>query len=127
MLDRDLDEAEEQYQMALRNHLIHVDELIELQASRLMGLKKEFDRDVSIITEEYNTEKKEIEHSHNEETRELIDMIETIREEEEAKLAKMKADFDGNTVETKNKNVEDLDQMRNQLTKKIDDYDQKFE
>jgi hypothetical protein len=30
MLDRDLDEAEEQYQMALRNHLIHVDELIEL-------------------------------------------------------------------------------------------------
>ena len=30
MLDRDLDEAEEQYQMALRNHLIHVDELIAL-------------------------------------------------------------------------------------------------
>lgn len=38
MLDRDLDEAEEQYQMALRNHLIHVDELIELQNSRLRGL-----------------------------------------------------------------------------------------
>ena len=31
MLDRDLEEAEEQYQMALRNHLIHVDQLIELQ------------------------------------------------------------------------------------------------
>ena len=30
MLDRDLDEAEEQFQMALRNHLIHVDELIDL-------------------------------------------------------------------------------------------------
>jgi hypothetical protein len=30
MLDRDLDEAEEQYQMALRNHLIHVDDLIAL-------------------------------------------------------------------------------------------------
>jgi len=25
-----LDEAEEQYQMALRNHLIHLDDLIEL-------------------------------------------------------------------------------------------------
>ncbi len=25
MLDRDLEEAEEQYQMALRNHLIHVE------------------------------------------------------------------------------------------------------
>ena len=30
MIDRDLDEAEEQHQMALRNHLIHVDELIAL-------------------------------------------------------------------------------------------------
>lgn len=30
MLDRDLDEAEEQYQMALRNHLIHIDDLIAL-------------------------------------------------------------------------------------------------
>ena len=42
MLDRDLDEAEEQYQMALRNHLIHVNELIDLQASRLRGLDEEF-------------------------------------------------------------------------------------
>ena len=31
MLDRDLDEAEEQYQMALRNHLMHMDDLIALQ------------------------------------------------------------------------------------------------
>jgi hypothetical protein len=30
MIDRDLDEAEEQHQMALRNHLIHVNELIAL-------------------------------------------------------------------------------------------------
>ena len=47
MLDRDLDEAEEQYQMALRNHLIHVDELIALQSSRLRGLNEEFDRDIN--------------------------------------------------------------------------------
>lgn len=31
MLDRDLDEAEEQYQIALRQHLRNVDTLIELQ------------------------------------------------------------------------------------------------
>jgi hypothetical protein len=49
MLDRDLDEAEEQYQMALRNHLIHVNELIDLQSSRLRGLDEEFERDVEII------------------------------------------------------------------------------
>lgn len=38
MLDRDLDEAEEQYGMAFRNHLIHIDDLIKLQNSRLLGL-----------------------------------------------------------------------------------------
>jgi dynein regulatory complex subunit 2 len=113
--------------MALRNHLIHVDELIELQQSRLRGLKEEFKRDVSIIKEEFDTEKREIAQSHREETRELHDMIETIREEEEAKLAKMKNDFDGHKVETQNKHVEDLDQMRNALTKQIEDYDDKFE
>ena len=83
MLDRDLDEAEEQYQMALRNHLIHVDELIELQNSRLRGLQEEFDRDVDIIKAEFDGEKREIEFSHNQEKQELEDMIETIKEEEE--------------------------------------------
>jgi hypothetical protein len=75
MLDRDLDEAEEQYQMALRNHLIHVDELIELQNSRIRGLQEEFDRDVEIIKAEYDGEKKEIASSHNQEKQELEDMI----------------------------------------------------
>jgi len=67
MLDRDLDEAEEQYQMALRNHLIHVDELIELQNSRLRGLHEEFERDLCIIKAEFDREKSEIELSHNNE------------------------------------------------------------
>ena len=60
MLDRDLDEAEEQYQMALRNHLIHVNELIDLQSSRLRGLDEEFERDVDIIQNEFNGEKRDI-------------------------------------------------------------------
>lgn len=52
MFDRDLDEAEEQYQMALRNHLVHVDELIDLQNSRLRGLNEEFIRDTEIVKNE---------------------------------------------------------------------------
>ena len=39
MLDRDLEEAEEQYQMALRSHLQNVDILIDLQDSRLLALE----------------------------------------------------------------------------------------
>eukprot|EP00944_MAST-04C_sp_MAST-4C-sp1_P015515 g15515.t1 len=43
MLDRDLEEAEEQYQMALRAHLQNIDALIDLQDSRLLALENEFE------------------------------------------------------------------------------------
>ena len=51
--------------MALRNHLIHVDDLIDLQNSRLRGLHEEFERDINIIKTEFDGEKREIEESHN--------------------------------------------------------------
>ena len=82
MLDRDLDEAEEQYQMALRNHLIHIDDLVALENSRMRGLHEEFDRDVRILKEEYDWEKNDIARTHDTETQELREMIETIVEEE---------------------------------------------
>ena len=31
MLDKNLDEAENQYQIAIRNHLIHIETLLEVQ------------------------------------------------------------------------------------------------
>lgn len=54
-------------------------------------------------------------------------MIETIREEEEQKLADMKNAFESNREETKNKNVEDLEQMKSDLIKKIEELDRQFE
>ena len=127
MLDRDLDEAEEQYQMALRNHLIHVDELIDLQNSRLRGLHEEFERDLSIIKAEFDREKMEIEQSHNMERQELREMIDTIDEEENNKLKELKDNFESLREETKNKNVEELEAMKHDLIKKIEDLDKEFE
>lgn len=54
-------------------------------------------------------------------------MIETIREEEESKLNEMKGAFESNREETKNKNVEDLEGMKHDLIKKIEDLDSEFE
>jgi chromosome segregation ATPase len=113
--------------MALRNHLIHVDELIALQQSRLRGLHEEFERDLSIIKAEFDREKHEIDNSHHMERQELRDMIETIDEEENSKLKKMKDDFESLREETKNKNTEDLESMKHDLIKKIDDLDKEFE
>ena len=113
--------------MALRNHLIHVDELIEIQNSRLRGLQEEFERDLSIIKTEFDKEKHEIETSHNMERQELRDMIDTIDEEENNKLKEMKEAFEALREETKNKNVEELEAMKHDLIKKIEDLDKEFE
>jgi hypothetical protein len=61
------------------------------------------------------------------ERQELRDMIETIDEEENSKLKKMKDDFESLREETKNKNVEELESMKHDLIKKIDDLDKEFE
>ena len=64
MLDRDLEEAEEQYQTALRNFMIHVDRLLTLQETRLQGLEEEFKRDLKILEDEFSLERKEIAENH---------------------------------------------------------------
>jgi len=94
MLDKNLDEADEQYQMALRNHLIHVDELIALQDSRLAAMESEFNRDVKILEDEYNTEREEIHVIHRRQIQELDELIETIDEDAKAKALAAKQDFE---------------------------------
>lgn len=109
MLDKNLDEADEQYQMALRNHLIHIDELIALQDSRLAAMETEFLRDVRILEDEYNTvnwnsrrifsqtlmqEREEIGSIHRRQIQELDELIETIDEDAKAKALAAKQDFE---------------------------------
>ena len=54
-------------------------------------------------------------------------MIETIKEEESAKLKDIEEQFDSTREETKNKNVEDLESMKHDLIKKIQDLDKEFD
>lgn len=127
MLDRDLEEADEQYQMALRNHKIRIDQLIDIQNSRLTGLHEEFERDLNILKNEFVQERHDINKAHEMEKRELEDMISTIDEEENAKLVKLKKDFDELREETKNIKNEELESMKYNLVQKIDLLDQDFE
>merc|ERR550537_1811380 len=57
MLDRDLDEAEEQHQVAVRSHLLNVDRLLEIQRARVEGLEEEFQQEVKILQQEFQAER----------------------------------------------------------------------
>jgi hypothetical protein len=52
----------------------------------LRGLHEEFIRDVQIIKNEYDCERNDIERGHELETEELTEMINTIKDEENAKI-----------------------------------------
>ena len=60
MLDRDLEEAEDQFGMALRAHLQNMDKLIDLQDSRLLGLEQEFEGELAALEKEFNSERKQV-------------------------------------------------------------------
>ena len=78
MLDRDLDEAEEQYQMALRAHLKEQDFLLEIQRSRVTSLESTFDAELAALEQEFNTERQLILHKHQAEKRELQELMEAM-------------------------------------------------
>ena len=57
----------------------------------------------------------------------MVDLIETIKEEEEAKLAEMKSQFESSREEAKNRNVEELESMKHDLIRKIEELDKEFD
>ena len=57
----------------------------------------------------------------------MVDLIETIKEEEEAKLAEMKSQYESSREESKNRNVEELESMKHDLIRKIEELDKEFD
>lgn len=125
MLDRDLEEAEEQYQTALRNYMIHVDRLLALQDTRLQGLDEEFKRDLKILEDEFMLERKEIVDNHKSEKKELQDVINAVQEEEKRKQDQIKSRHETN-LEGSKRNEETsilqriLESKTNDLKRELD-------
>lgn len=115
MLDKSLDESEDQYQMALRNHLIHLDHLISLQEDRMKSLREEFEMDVQTLEHEFEAERLEIEDNHKKQRSELDNFLDTIKEDQKAKEEKLRNKFLSFKEEIRNKDMEHMSHMRMQL------------
>ena len=79
---RDLEEAEDQFQMTLRSHLQNIDILIHLHDTRLYGLEKHFHRELSVMQNDFHTEREAMISKFKQEKKELVAVIETIEHEE---------------------------------------------
>lgn len=83
MLDRDLEEAEDQYQMALRSHLVNVDSLIKLHDSRLYALERSFQHELKTLQSDFHKEKDALLTMFKQEKKDLAAIIEAIDNEED--------------------------------------------
>merc|ERR1719261_191339 len=94
MLDRDLEDSEDQYQMALRSHLLIVDKLIDLHNARIRGLEFEFERDMQELIDEFGSEAREIMARHAKHKKEMLDIMALMEAEFNEQEGEARQQFD---------------------------------
>ena len=127
MLDRDLDEAEEQYQTTLKAHLRHMDELIELQDERLLRLESEFERDLVALEEEFTTEREALEKQHALDKLVLEETMKTSEEWHEESESAEREEHEKEMEALRNRNLERSQMMRVDLDTTIGRLEMDFE
>lgn len=125
MLDRDLDESEEQHQVAVRSHLCNLDAFLEIQTERLERIRQIYDEDVKVLDEEFRIEQGQIIETHTREKRELQLIIEQVEQEERQREQSDVTEHQGQYELIRNKNIEEDHQMRSNLEERIEQMKEK--
>lgn len=118
MLDKNLDEAEDQYSLALRNHLLHLEKFLEIQKSREFGLKEQWEADVEDLKEEFRTEAHDIMTTYKRQETELKELSEVMKKEEDMKTQIAKENFQNAKEDLKDKGQEEIDIMNSDMNSK---------
>lgn len=111
MLAVDMDEAEEQYRLALRAHLSNIDALIDLQNRRMADLEIEFENDLLELKGDFELERAEIGRKHELEKADLKLIIQNMAAEAEANERKLQEE----TSETHETAIEKMDEEKKQM------------
>ena len=74
-LVKDLQEAEEQYEMAMRSYFENSDMLCDMHAEELETMRKKCEKEIEVIKLEFDKEKEYILNRHTQETNELTTII----------------------------------------------------
>jgi hypothetical protein len=127
MLDRDLEEAEEQFQMANRSNVQNIDRLIDLHDSRLLALENEFEKELRILDEEFAVEKSAIVKQHSIERAEIEGLMALVEAQETELEQEALQEHEQAREMIRNRNLEDINVLRITLDSNIEDLEQHFE
>jgi len=127
VLDRDLEDSEEQYQMALRAHLLIVDKLIDLHNSRLRSSEFEFEKDLQELRDEFGSERSEMDRSHATHKKEMLDIMATMELDFTEQENDARQEFEATREEIKNRNSEEYNVLRFTLEGLIEELERHFD
>lgn len=127
MIDRDLEEAEEQYQMSFRSNLVNIDELIKLHDTRLYALERGFQTELATLQNDFGKEREVISTKFQHEKKELLAIIEAVETEEDECENEARHQFEQLREEIRNRNGEDINMLRISLDAQIEELEQQFE
>jgi dynein regulatory complex subunit 2 len=127
MLDADLDNSEEQFQQAVRDHLRALDKLIEIQDDRLADVERSFRTELATVEEEFERERIALEAAHAEETTLSRATLATIREREEVKSDRARALRDQQREELRNAASDRMEELARTMDEEIATLERAFE
>merc|ERR1712188_312430 len=123
MLDRDLEEADEQHQMALRSHLQNVDELVKLQRSRLIAMEQQAEKDLSMIENEFKHEFDDMKGTHKRLTKEMKDVNDALEKQLHVAEQELRTEFEGLQADYRGKHEEEKQVMKVTLETSVGDFE----
>merc|ERR1712188_357449 len=123
MLDRDLEEADEQHQMALRSHLQNVDELVKLQRSRLLAMEQQAEKDLAAIENEFKHEFDDMKGTHKRLTKEMKDVNDALEKQLHVAEQELRTEFEGLQADYRGKHEEEKQVMKVTLETSVGDFE----
>ncbi|KAI8803969.1 hypothetical protein BJ742DRAFT_742477 [Cladochytrium replicatum] len=120
-LERDVTEAEEQYENALQAHCTNVDTLAELQMERLATLQRQFEADLAILQNEFESERTALKAKHVKEKFDLVGIMTRMEMDFGETEADARHEHSSFKDDVKNKNLEEKHALRIQLEGTVED------
>ena len=127
MLDRDLNESEEQFQSAQAASVAQIEELLQMQRNRMAQLRGDFDAQLDVLATEYRREGIAIEGSHGAMVVELDHLRAAVDAEHRGTTTKAERDFRQREDELRGRRLEDSHSLQDQLNGVCEDMEDAFD
>ena len=112
VLDKRLEDSHRQYQMAFKNHIMHLDRFTHLREHQIKDLRNNFEEKLEVLYDEFAAETEHIIKEKANQTKNLEDMIANIKEEEKRKSAIIRDNFQQLKEELKDRATEEMELMQ---------------